>query len=320
MKIQLHLNQFFSSFRSALLIGVSAALFLPFLDPCLAGLANDHETKYEEQFEKAVNYGAKPGKETEEKEAAIQFFIDQGDEGIRFFISKLHIKNVIIRVTLEKILKSIGTDAVPGLIEGLQNENDRTRRLLVRFLGDSKDRRAVPPLLELLRQDAELQSYIFQSLGDLKAEEAVPVLVQGLNAEKEADRIYAAVALGHIKSQNAVTELIQTLSDPVFTVRNAAAEALIETGKPGEKQMVKALKTAEGYLELHLVEILGRMKSKKALKLLRKKLNSDDWLLQGLAIEAVGNINPGKATKSVKKLNVDKLHPFVQNKIKNIGG
>ena len=80
------------------------------------------------------------------------------------------------------------------------------------------------------------------------------------NGDNEMVRSAAAGALGHLKSEKAVSALIQALKDRHVYVRHGAAWAL------------------------------GEIKSEKAVAPLKQALNDDDEVTRGKAAEALGKI------------------------------
>ncbi len=58
---------------------------------------------------------------------------------------------------------------------------------------------------------------------------------------EESDRIDACHKLGHISHAAAVEALVKSLEDPVFAVRWAAAEALVQHGSHGIEAVLQAL-------------------------------------------------------------------------------
>ena len=106
-------------------------------------------------------------------------------------------------------LQQIGSEAVKGLIEQLDNDDPDARYGAAHALGMIGDRRAIPALL--------------QSLEDPEA----------------SVRYWAAEALGRLRAEEAITALIEMLRDPSRGVREAAMEALRKITKAKAAQSMK---------------------------------------------------------------------------------
>jgi len=134
-------------------------------------------------------------------------------------------------------LVQIGRPAVPALIQALGNE--KTRFNAVVALGEIGDRRAVGPLIEMLKDENYLvRSVAAKALGEIGDERAIPPLIEGLRADEDL-RMAAAKALGEIPDERAVGPLVQLLNDKSHLVRRAATKSL---GLIGDKKATGALK------------------------------------------------------------------------------
>ena len=146
------------------------------------------------------------------------------EQKVEKLIKQLQDQNVDVRMNAVRALGKIGTpeaikaaeDAIPFLIQQLQNDQDKWVRMLAAM--------ALGPIGE-------------------GAVNAVPTLIQALQDQDVSVRYYAAYALGKIGegAVNAVPTLIQAFQDPHATVRQGAAEALEKIGTP------EALKAVEEY-------------------------------------------------------------------------
>lgn len=94
---------------------------------------------------------------------------------------------------------------VEGLIKALKHRDGSVRLKAVRALRELKDKRAVEPLIEALRDYGSLE-------------------------DSGSIRFLAASALGELEDRRAIEPLIQTLKDESKVVRRYAAEALDRLG------------------------------------------------------------------------------------------
>jgi len=115
---------------------------------------------------------------------------------------------------------------VNDLVQQLKNEDLLIRLNAIMALGETRDARAVEPLISTLR-DESCACTAATSLVKI-GKPAVEPLIAALKDEKPIVRRNAAMALGGIKDVSAVKPLIFALKDKDLTVRWNAAKALGE--------------------------------------------------------------------------------------------
>jgi HEAT repeat protein len=118
----------------------------------------------------------------------------------------------------------------PGLIAALEGDVRGDAALALGRLGEP---RAIPYLVELLRDDPEPNVRLFAvyALGQLRAKDAEGVLVEALNDSAPIVRMGAAETLGAIRARGAMPQLRNALdSDPDKYVRLSAVESLVLLG------------------------------------------------------------------------------------------
>ncbi len=126
--------------------------------------------------------------------------------------------------------------ALGPLLEVLQNrtEDGQVRMSAAMALGSLGDRAAAEPLIEFVKVDMEKRTGIIASgigaLGELKDPRAVPILLEALNnrAEDWLYREMAARALGNIGDRRAVDDLIAAAY--MWDTRHDAIAALAQIG------------------------------------------------------------------------------------------
>jgi hypothetical protein len=107
------------------------------------------------------------------------------------------------------------------------------------ILGTLKDKRAVPALVNLMREDRDpgIRSSAIKAVGSLRDPSAVPVLAEFLD-DKDL-QLDAVKALVKIANKSAVDALIQSLKYP--DVQVSAAQGLGEIADPSSKPALIAL-------------------------------------------------------------------------------
>jgi HEAT repeat protein len=106
-------------------------------------------------------------------------------------------------------LKEISIDAVPLLLECLNENEKRVIASAIHALGLIGDKRAIEPLIEMLDGSNSESAVDADALGKLRALPAVPRLIQILNDPNDGGG--AAIALGQIGDSAAVLPLIDVL-------------------------------------------------------------------------------------------------------------
>jgi HEAT repeat protein len=135
-------------------------------------------------------------------------------------------------------------DRVESLIKKFQSKRPNDRAEAVTQLARIKDARVVPLLIGALKDaNSYVRGQTAAALGDTGDKRAVQPLITVL---KDDDYMYvrheSAKALGKIKDGSAVQPLINALNDETPDVREEAAKALIEIGAPARETLDRALK------------------------------------------------------------------------------
>ena len=126
-----------------------------------------------------------------------------------------------------RALQAIGVNAVPALVEALQQKDRSVRdgagQVLVQIGPKAKD--ASPALVALLKDGDEAVGHQAMLVLNAIGADAVPALLAGF---KDVDNQKAYLVLGrlHEKGAKAVPDLIQALHDKDPEMRQRAAEAL----------------------------------------------------------------------------------------------
>ena len=272
----------------------------------------------EELVSHAVRYGCTPEKLLN-KHLAEEELTERGTEALIYLMERADIENIMIHLRIYQLVTSLNAEqGAPVLYTFTAHSNPIIRKIAAYFLGFydiSGLEYAEPSVTQLvedyngrmvfLMDDDETTGAAIRTLGKWKAKQAVSYILPYLNDEKERRRIVAVNALKDIKDPETIPNLIILLNDPVFTVREAAGKALVSFGEAAEKPVLKTLKSSPDIqVQRHCIRILGDLKSDKAVRLLRKLLTSNDWRIREDAAIALRQIDPEKADKWTKNVNV----------------
>jgi HEAT repeat protein len=189
------------------------------------------------------------------------------DTKITPIVEKLIDNNARVRLEAHDALVSIGSGAVPTLVENLKNPDCNIRWRAAWVLGDmgTEATTAVGALTEALQdEDVQVRMYAVLALGEIgiPAKSAVPALMAALQDKEQYVRIYAASALRRIgtEAKVAVPSLINALKDSNPRVRKNAALALGAMGTEANsavKVLIPLLNDSEYYVRYAVVKGLG---------------------------------------------------------------
>jgi HEAT repeat protein len=135
-----------------------------------------------------------------------------------------------MRQAAARVLGQIGDrQAIPALIQALQDEDRDVRQAAAEALGQIGDPQAIPALIQALQdEDRDVRQAAAEALGQIGDPQAIPALIQALQDKEGWVRRAAAQALGEIGDRQAIPDLIQALQDEDSDVRQAAAWALLK--------------------------------------------------------------------------------------------
>ncbi len=154
--------------------------------------------------------------------------------GIDEYVRQSRHVDVDVRVYgVEKLGESGQLDAVPHLIQALEDEKARVRLAAIDALGMLKDRRATEVLISFLQDKrAVLALAAIDALGQIGDSTAVDALVAVVQEEVPVLRLAAIDALGQIGDSTAVDVLCLQMQSDRSQVRWVSAVALGRIGSP----------------------------------------------------------------------------------------
>jgi HEAT repeat protein len=155
-----------------------------------------------------------------------------------------------LRTAYSQALAEIGGPAVEPLLCALASANPQTRAYAAKSLGLIGAPHAFEPIVGLLAREPvdSTRLSLIEALGELRDSRAVPILLEHLRAPEQANRGWtvrlAANALGTIGGEEVIGPLSEVLaSDPDWFARLGAAEGLRKVRHPSAaKALRRALK------------------------------------------------------------------------------
>lgn len=176
------------------------------------------------------------------------------------------LKDEDVEVRLVAVSALAKMEAFDQLATTLKDENKRVRTAAVQFFAQTKDARAVEPLIAAMQDsDNEIRRIAVLGLTRIKDARVVEPLISALKEEDPNTPMYAAYTLGELRDPRAVEPLIVALGSPNERLRSAAAEALgkIKDARAAER-LIAALKDQSSPVRLRAAGALGEIKDARA--------------------------------------------------------
>jgi len=231
-----------------------------------------------------------------------------------------------------RALISLGQPPIEQLSAALAHENKWVRYGAVRWLGRTKDPRAIEPLIGALKNEKVLvrseAAYVLGQSGDERAIDpliatlddesshvrcraaraleqigrrgggVVDTLIAALENPSWRVRSSAALALSWLKADAAKGQLRAMLDDDEVPVRNAAALALAWMGEPDlSEPLIDALGDEIALVRAEVAYALGYMGDTRAVGPLIAALKDQDDGVRLAAVRGLGKIGDGRAVK-----------------------
>jgi hypothetical protein len=250
---------------------------------------------FEELLLHAQRYGTTKEKRENRKKASQELYA-RGVESLRYLMKNTHLKNDVIFIFDSQLVREHLTDheAANVLLDFLDAAEEQTRKRATYLLGFCETPEYADRVMPLL-DDEDVAGAAARTLGKWKIGAAAPRISGFLYHERERRRVLAANALRDIGEDRDAIDLIAALNDPVFTVRKAASRALSDLGGNVENVLIDELPESRGLAQREMIRILGRLKSRGAINILRTMLDEPD--LAQDAADALVRISPVRAEK-----------------------
>jgi HEAT repeat protein len=179
-----------------------------------------------------------------------------------------------------KSLVAIGVNSSEDLVEVLQGDASRTKRLTACWLlGQLGYKRAVRPLLRTFESKQKL--FIWESaksLGLIKSKRAVLPLISFLESGNGEQRAASSYALGLLRDFRAVEPLIKIMNNrnESSKIRGLAAEALGNIGdRKAVEPLLKCLNAPEAEIRFWAAFALGQIGDSRAMPALKSLAKKD---------------------------------------------
>lgn len=194
---------------------------------------------------------------------------------------------------------------VDDALAKLKSGTDDERRMAAETLGQLRDGKAAPGLIEALGDPvARVRQAAEDALGLMTWRPATDKLSQMLLNDPDASvRQQAAISLAYILDPKAGPALQAALKDDNMPVRYAALHALgILKYAPAEKEIAGMLSSKDSTLRRGAIAALGQLGAKDEAGDISKYLDDQDQYVRIEAIKALGDIGDPSAGPGLVKL------------------
>jgi len=202
----------------------------------------------------------------------------------------------------------VETDPFNLNITKLKDKDPFVRRQGAEGLGNLRDQRAIPYLMNALNDSSPLvrQSAV-DALGLMRAAQSVKQIGALLVGDKEPQvRQSAAVALGYIGGSEGQPYLIKALADPVAGVKYSAAASLGQIRSPEAVTALQgALSDSDAGMRRSVLVALDRSEDSSPLPAVRSMLNDTDPVVRALAAKFVGKFKDAEARAQLQEMLKD---------------
>ncbi|EGB13432.1 PBS lyase HEAT domain protein repeat-containing protein [Pseudodesulfovibrio mercurii] len=239
-----------------------------------------------------------------------------GRETVEAVIPLLRSDEAPVRNLAMDILREVGNQDMPSLIELTQDEDPDIRIFVADILGSTGNLLAVQPLCEALLRDPEVnvRYQAAVSLGELGMEEATPCLNKAINDEEwvQYSVIEALTKIGHTSSVDALVKALDGASDLVASM---IIDSLGEMGNiKAVTMLLKRMADAPTALRNKIVKAIVKILGGKSLTLLsddeRERfrryllvaLQDEDEEIQDAAIQGLAFVGGEEASSGILRI------------------
>ena len=158
-----------------------------------------------------------------------------------------------------------------------------------------------------------------ENLGLMRSREAVEALVTLMNDPEPEVRIRAARALGRIRGTTSIRPLVRALADPSRWSAIRVADILISVGAEAADELLAAFESLPRLGRLSALDVLGRIRSLRAVALMKRCLDDPDADIRARAAHALGLIGDSGAEGDLIKALSDREWPVRAMAAKGLG-
>ncbi|MGC9003368.1 MAG: HEAT repeat domain-containing protein [bacterium] len=223
-----------------------------------------------------------------------------------------------LRWSLIGLLGDIGDPRAEEVLlaEFNREEKEEIKDTIIKSLGKVKARKAVEPLLTLLKDEhtpIERKRLIIDSLGLIGDPKAIEAISMFIHSQQDGLSYAAINALGNFRSPLSAEKLVPLLSDKEINMSYEARRALAKIGAPALPVLFNALKKDKTLaksvsLILYEAKLFDERITKDigTLSFLLSSLKDEDTLIRQLAVSGLVNIGKSSVEPLIAFLREEK--------------
>jgi len=231
----------------------------------------------------------------------------RSERGLDFLTAHLADPEPGTRAAIAAALGRIGSArALPPLLELLRDMVVEVRLAAARALGEFRSPKALDALLdEMADEDPLVRAAVVEALGRIDSQKSVDTLSRACAEDPDPNVREAALAAFRRVSAGAVTPLIHALSGSDLNERLRAFNQLLDQGKASVLPLTDLLTNEEPTVRTAAAEVLGALGDAAALDSLVRALDDDDDRVRLLATTALGRIKHARSAQALARLLED---------------
>ncbi|MYL81836.1 HEAT repeat domain-containing protein [Desulfovibrio aerotolerans] len=242
---------------------------------------------------------------------------DAGESGalevVPLLANLLCTHNLGVQEAADRALRKIGGKEVVAAVKPLLRSDDAPARNAAMDILRAVGAQDFPTLLELLHDaDPDIRIFASDILGSTESRLAVSPLCEALLKDPEVNvRYQAAVSLGELAFAEAAPGLGKALGDEEW-VQFAVIEALAKIRDAASVgALVKALDKSTDLVASMIVDALGEIGNIKAVTMLLKRMDAAPGVLRNKIAKAVVRILGGKALSLLSPVERDRFRGYL---------
>jgi hypothetical protein len=189
---------------------------------------------------------------------------------------------------VKELTRPVTPANLPEVMQDLQSDDIRkastARSRLIRHSSQPGDRKVAAALEKYLDHDHEkVREAAAQALASCATNENLPALLKLLDSSSTMVRLHAVLALGRLKSPQAVDRLVELMAKGDYS----AVSALTQIGPAVEPSVLKLVRQGDQGARQRALQVLSQVGTKKSLPVLEKYRNDADPLSKTLVDSAI---------------------------------
>ena len=203
-----------------------------------------------------------------------------------------------IEINAARILLERGeTKALQKFVDGLGQENEKTRIRSAKILKELRHPDALQPLVKALSDsNHEVQKQALKAICEIRSTKCIKTLADQMQHENHEFRAIAAWGLGEIEDAATLSYLYAALKDPNAKVRNNAIESIGDLKLAKSAPYIQPLQTDdEWYVRREAVRVLAEIQSRESVPYIIDSLHDKHWKVRASAASALGELGDRRA-------------------------